>query len=89
MLAINPMNLDRAEDAARRLRGEACANCVHFAAVGECWKDGTDLLTGAVALPPQTEDGNWCPRWSQDTVYDEQRGAQKRDLLRRIREGQR
>ena len=86
MLPINPMNLDRAEDAARRLRGEACANCVHFAAVGECWQDAG---CGLGKQPPQTERENWCPLWSNDAIYDERRGQQKRDFIRRLREGQR
>lgn len=72
-----------ADDAERRLRGECCGNCVHFAAVGECWEF---VGTGLGSPPPAAYPEEWCADWSQDPIHDERRGQQKRDLLQRMRD---
>ena len=51
------MSADLAIDAERRLRGECCLNCDHFAG-GHCWIDG------AHGGPPSSEGmDSWCSQW--------------------------
>jgi hypothetical protein len=52
---------DLATDAARRLRGESCANCEHFSQAGECWKDAGHEMS----QPPSVVAADWCLWWKR------------------------
>ena len=54
-----------ADDAARRLRGEACANCANYSSLAGCWPVQQRVETsGPFAGALLGETGGWCEDWS-------------------------
>ncbi len=65
-VAVSPDKL--AEDAARRLRGEACQNCDHYAVLtGHCWlvKAHGNART-QVRREGTTNEDEWCKGWTNE-----------------------
>ena len=70
-LGIFPEEERAADDAARRLRGECCQNCDHYAiASGLCWADRNKVAQG---------EDSWCRFWLGDVVC-RARGASLDDV---------
>lgn len=69
MIVNVAVSLDKlAEDAARRLRGEACQNCDHYAVLtGHCWLVKAHGEARAQARREgTTNEDEWCKGWTNE-----------------------